>query len=548
LPLNKIGETIAQELVIRPTERPIKVTIIDDDGDDYFIICNLLRGIGGNAYVTEWVSRYAGAVVAIMEQKSDVYLIDFRLGEKTGLEILKEIRGSELSRPMILLTGLSDRAIDIECMEVGASDFLKKAHLTSELLERSIRYSIRRSSDLIQLKTSERIKVQKDAAEAANVAKSRFLANMSHELRTPLTAVLGFTELAKNPNVSWEERLDFLNTISKSGEHLLNVINSILDISKIEDGHLQIDSTPFLVQENLRDIFSIMDSAAKAKGLTFTLIMPETSLRLTGLDAHRFRQMLFNMIGNAIKFTKSGAVTVELRLEDDKNSYVVSVKDTGIGINECDQSNLFKPYSQANSKLSKQFGGTGLGLDLSRRLARALGGELELSDTSALHGSTFSLTLPSAIDLVSTANVIAKRGGKNIEDDLPFNELQVLLAEDSKDNQRLIGHYLKGSGIVLSFASNGREALELALTSHFDVILMDIQMPEMDGYEVTETLRKQGYVSPIIALTAYAFNEEREKALNSGFTDFVSKPIHRGRLLAALRKAEKVVQKKASVR
>jgi len=517
--------------------RRIRVTVIDDDEDDYVIICALLRGVGFNQYETDWISNYDDAVESIRGQKSDVYLIDYRMGEKTGLDILSEVRRAELARPMILLTGLADRAVDIISMEKGASDFLEKVHLTSELLERSIRYSIRRSSDLVQIKANASAEVQKDVAEAATVAKSRFLANMSHELRTPLTAVLGFAELAKNPNLPAGERFEFLETILKSGAHLLRIINDILDLSKIEDGHFQIDSTPFFLQETLRGVFEIMKTSALAKGLKFTLMLPIETSPVSGVDECRFKQIMFNTIGNAIKFTQAGSVGIGLEVSVLERTYTVSVTDTGLGMKASEHEQLFKPYSQATTGTSKLYGGTGLGLDLSRMLARALGGELSLVRSEFGSGSMFALRLPIShlqLDIDTVQNSTESAASLLV----PFDQMRVLIAEDSRDNQILIQHFLKDMGLLLTFVSNGKVAISESNEKVFDAILMDIQMPEMGGYEATAILRKKGFSKSIIALTAHAFSEERDKAMKSGFTDFVSKPIDRNNLILALKRAE----------
>jgi signal transduction histidine kinase len=513
----------------------IKVLIIDDDEDDYLIIRNLLLEVEDSNYETMWVSNFSDAVSEIKKQKQDVYLIDFKLGAHTGLEILIALKECALVLPMILLTGFSDRQIDLAAMREGASDFLRKNQLSSELLERSIRYSMRRAEDLKNLKLLARIELEKNAAQAANVAKSRFLSSMSHELRTPLTAVLGFTQLAKNPLLPKEERLEFLETISKSGEHLLRVINDILDISKIDDGHLQIDTGQFSVQSAIVEIFSAMESSARAKGITLCLLDSGNVTGPTGVDSHRFRQILFNLVGNGIKFTHTGTVTIELKDELADGNFCVLISDTGIGVSAFDQVNLFRPFSQANPSMSRQYGGTGLGLDLSRKIARALGGDLKLVKSTAGVGSVFSLTLPAQVLLEQDLSPSHSQG-------LPVNEvslagMRILVAEDSSDNQRLLGHFLKGTGSLLTFASNGHEAIAQVEQADYDAILMDIQMPGMDGYEATRHLRGAGFNNAIIALTAHAFNEDRERVLASGFSDFVSKPVDRSLLLAALRRA-----------
>ena len=381
-------------------------------------------------------------------------------------------------------------------------------------------------------------KIEKEAAEAANQAKSRFLAHMSHEIRTPLTAILGFAELAKDPIHSFEERAEFLDIIGKSGSHLLRVINDILDLSKVEEGGMEVDPSPFNARESIRDALILMGPSAKTKGLRLAFIVDEKAPEFVTTDSHMFRQILLNMLGNAIKFTTHGEVVIELRAVPDENRFAVSVRDTGIGIAPQEQERLFRPFSQANSSLSRKFGGTGLGLDLSRRLAHMLGGNVVLAQSTVGVGSTFVLTLPIQQRVLATESNDVKLqpslSPPASESSLALNKMRVLVAEDSKDNQLLIKHFFKGTGIEASFVSNGEEAVREAQFHEFDAILMDIQMPEMDGYEATYLLRADGYKNPIIALTAHSFNEEHQKALRSGFSNFVSKPISRNQLLSVL--------------
>jgi signal transduction histidine kinase len=513
----------------------MKIVVIDDDQDDFFLIRDLLQDIEANKYEALWIPNYADAIAAIHKQDAAAYLIDFRLGERTGLEILSEFKGMTLSRPMILFTGQADRETDLAAMNEGAADFLAKSKLTAEILERSIRYSVRRTDDLAKIKGAKKIQVEKEIAEAANQAKSRFLAHMSHEIRSPLTAILGFTSLAQDAATTPEEREEFLEIISRSGAHLLKIVNDILDLSKVEDGKIEVESKSFHWREVIRDVVKSLEPVANAKGLHLDtkIAMDQNAPEMMLGDSQRFHQILMNIVNNAIKFTGKGSVSVESKFVRNENKIEISISDTGIGIKPSEQKRLFQPFSQADSSVSRKYGGTGLGLDISKKLARALQGDLVLSRSVPNKGSTFVLSLPmnftshKAVRPIGVSKPIQQRR-------LPIGKLKVLLVEDSKDNQLLVSRFLKAEGVEVQCADNGKQGLIEAMTGDFDAVLMDIQMPEMDGYEATRQLRKKGFLKPIIALTAHALAEERAKALSSGFSSFVSKPIAREQLLQAL--------------
>ena len=512
----------------------IKVVIVDDDHEDFLLTKELLEDVDPELYETFWVSDFSAAVAEIKKQEADVYLIDYNLGAKTGLDILKDLKPFGFCRPMILLTGMSDREIDLAAMEEGAADFLRKDQLSAEILERSIRYSIKGADDLMRIKSAEKANIEKKIAEAANSTKSRFLAHMSHEIRTPLTAMLGFAELAKDPVYSINERAEFLDIIKRSGDHLLRVINDILDLSKVENGNFEIESSDLNIREIISDVIALIDPAAQAKGLEIRMKIDENLPKVIKSDSRLLRQILFNLVGNAVKFTSIGEIRIQTEPSSSKSTFTISISDTGIGIKPDEQTKLFQPFSQANASLNRKFGGTGLGLDLSRKLARLLGGDVVLAHSTPGVGSTFKLNLPFESRALYSS-VLCGPVKTPITHHQSTVNMVILVADDAADNQLLIKYFLKGTGIEPSFVNNGIEAVAKAKSNEFDAILMDIQMPEMDGYEATGILRKHGYLKPIIALTAHTFKEEMEKALLSGFTDFVSKPISKQLLIQALR-------------
>lgn len=380
----------------------------------------------------------------------------------------------------------------------------------------------------------------KKMAVSANIAKTQFLANMSHEIRTPLSAILGFAELLLNPHLSYEERVQNINTICRSGEQLLKIIDEILDISKVEAGYLEIEKMDVDIAPVLNDLKTLMGLKAQAKGvgLEFKLISPIPQRVTT--DPTRLRQILMNMISNALKFTKLGKVTLEVEWIKEGSVFRFRVRDTGMGIEKEQAEKLFQPFVQVDSSTTRRFGGTGLGLALSRRLAQALGGNVYLESSEIGVGSVFVVDIQAppvteAPFLKSLEELPAPPLKTDaVEKEESLEGVKVLLVEDAPINQILIGRFLTGAGAQVDFAENGLEGVRKALSGDYGVVLMDIQMPQMDGYEATATLRKQGYPRPIIALTAHALKEDRDRCLQVGCTDHLTKPIDRKRLLSQI--------------
>ncbi|MES2791459.1 MAG: ATP-binding protein [Planctomycetota bacterium] len=394
-------------------------------------------------------------------------------------------------------------------------------------------------------------------AESANRAKSEFLANMSHEIRTPMTAILGFSELLVT-----EEGLDkapparrqALESIYRNGQHLLQIINDILDLSKIEAGKLTIEKLACQPTRILQDLLGSLKGRADMKGLKLTAEQSHNCPEIVRTDATRLRQILLNIVGNALKFTAVGEVKVRMSYEQPDelglSGYLrFEVSDTGIGLTAEEISRLFEPFTQADTSTTRRFGGTGLGLAISRRLARMLGGDVTVEAKPGF-GSTFTFWIqveqPSRpnTNQVSPNIVIPDRhraskfGNEWSEGPLSY---RVLIAEDGPDNQRLIALYLRKAGATVSAVDNGQLAVALALAEEasgtpFDLILMDMQMPVMDGYEATERLRAAGFRRPIVALTAHAMTNARERSIASGCNDHATKPIDRIDLLNMIRR------------
>ncbi len=388
-------------------------------------------------------------------------------------------------------------------------------------------------------KKQEELVAAKELAEDANRAKSAFLANMSHEIRTPLGAVMGFSELMLMQDQSAVDRLRCVEAIKRNGKLLSNIINDILDLSKVEAGKLDVEKVEVPLAEILTDINMLLDLEATEKGLRLTLATEGKVPTRIKTDPLRLRQILFNIVGNAIKFTDHGSIAITLKrltTADGAQKLAFEIRDTGRGIAKDQAARLFAPFAQADSSTTRRFGGTGLGLVLSRKLALSLGGDVELIESELDQGSCFLVTIdPGEVDLEQNF-VPGKRKAESPFEEQPIqlNQMRILFVEDSLDNQLLVSRMLRMSGAIVDTATNGREGVEKALSGDYDVVLMDLQMPEMDGHAATQELRRFSYRKPIIALTAHAMAEERQRCLSEGFNSHLSKPINRKLLLSTL--------------
>ncbi len=394
-------------------------------------------------------------------------------------------------------------------------------------------------------------------AEAASASKSEFLANMSHEIRTPMTAILGYADLLLDPNTSPEDQRNYIQTVKRNGDHLLTIINDILDLSKIESGKLTVESIDTPLIPVVMDVESMMRVRATERNIDlkidFEMPLPQTIQS----DPVRLRQILMNLVGNAVKFTKKGGVCVRVKLDGEESNFLrIDVIDSGIGLSQDQLMRLFKPFQQADSSTTRRFGGTGLGLIISQRLAHMLGGEIQVTSKEGV-GSTFSVIIKvGAIDeselmhdLLDNSTRVAEApddGGVNAEEVLLNG--RVLLAEDNPVNQKLATRILEKAGLTVETVENGKLAYEMAMTSisggqAFDVILMDMQMPVMDGYTATRKLRHSGYEGAVIALTAHAMEGDREKCIDAGCDDYATKPFDKQKLLSII--AERLVSVEA---
>ncbi len=383
----------------------------------------------------------------------------------------------------------------------------------------------------------EELRESKNKAVAADIAKSQFLANMSHEIRTPLNGVIGFTDLLikEGAKLTDSERLEHLASVRSSGKHLLSLINNILDLSKIESGKLELECIEYSPQAIMAETISLLRVTAAEKGLwlknEWVGLLPKT----IRTDPTRLRQLLVNLIGNAIKFTDKGGVRLVSRMEKqgEQNLLRIDVIDTGVGIAADKLDAIFDPFSQADNSITRQFGGTGLGLTISRRLAKALGGGLTIESELGV-GSTFTIRIDvGPLDGIALLKLSNADGIANSETTkksetaaVVLPPARILIVEDGEINQRLFVALLQCAGVEqVDIAENGEIGVQRANENTYDLILMDMQMPVMDGYTAASELRRQGHCMPIVALTAHAMKGDRKKCTDAGCTDYLPKPI-----------------------
>lgn len=511
----------------------IHVLLVEDEPGDAGLAQIALRGFRNARFDMVWVQTLAQAIRRIGTQCYDIVLLDLTLPDSTGIDTVARIRTVAGITPIIVLTGQSDTEFGLSTLKSGAADYLVKGDFGYDGLARTILYTLHRArleqelaeyrfhlEELVEQRTAE-LALAKEAAEAANRAKTAFLANMSHELRTPLNAILGFAQLMERDVALDERHRSELQTINRSGRHLLSLINDVLEIARIETGRTTLQNIPFDLQDVLRSVEEMSRLRAQAKGLDFSVEQfGKLPFCVLG-DAQHLRQVLINLLSNAVKYTHQGCISLRLTAIDDHIRFEVT--DTGLGIDPSEQQRIFQAFYQteAGAALGE---GAGLGLTISREFVRLMGGELAVQSRPG-QGSVFSFTLPlpetDAVDIVPNSR--ARVSGLKTEQ----APLRILVAEDKVDSRDLIVRMLGSVGFEVRGVDNGAQAVASFKEWQPHFIWMDIRMPVMDGCAATRQIRALpgGETVKIVALTASVFKENLDDILDAGCDDVLSKPF-----------------------
>ena len=564
---------------VQSSRSPVRILIAEDSPTQAQRLQYILQQQG---YEVAMAANGRIALEMVEKFKPILIISDVNMPEIDGYELARRVKAYPHSHniPVILVTTMSDPQDVILGLECGADTFVLKPYDEQYLLGR-VRYvlanrEMRREDDVgmgveiyfhnrkhfitadrlqilnlllstydAAMQSNKELKHSKETLEkrsaevdAANRAKSIFLATMSHEIRTPMNGVLGMLELLSLTKLDAEQRKS-LGIVRESGKSLLRIIDDILDFSKIEAGKLTLEKADFKLRELVRNSVSVVSAAARAKHLEIVVAIDDEVPDVLVGDPVRVRQILLNLLSNSVKFTDRGTVRVSLSAkaasEPECILLRVSVSDTGIGIPEETQKRLFQSFSQAETSTTRRYGGTGLGLAISKRLVELMGGEVGFESSSG-QGSKFWFTAK-----LGLGNEALRSESRPTQEGLPHEQNcgTILIVEDNRINQKVLSHQLINLGYMVEVAENGAQAVAKVKTSRYDLILMDVQMPVMDGFQATQEIRSLAEASsstPIVAVTANAFQSERERCISFGMDDYLAKPVDKDLLQEVLQR------------
>lgn len=514
-----------------------KILLVEDDEDDYILTRGHLDDLTALDSQLTWVKSSAEGLQKLTEGHFDVCLLDYQLDADTGLSLLKKAINAGVSTPIIMLTGQPDKQLDLQALEYGAADFLVKSELSEARFARAIRYALSRRE--YELERINRLQLETDSR-----SKDRFLAHLSHELRTPLSSILGYTELLLESDSALEARPE-LNIILNNGKHLLSLLNDVLDLSKITANKLELRPEIIALRHLLIDIYTLLNVTAIDNGLQFDVTaltaLPDTIIA----DGTRLRQVLINLIYNAIKFTDAGSIKVEVWLQQQVEQQMLffRITDTGVGIPAKRLKDIFVPFMQIEDMFTRKKGGAGLGLAISAELIQHMGGSIDVTSEEG-KGSIFTFSInPGDLTDVNLSQFNAELTYSEPQETGEKLQLtgEVLIVDDLADLRKLAGHWVSATGATVSYARNGAEAIErvkakLASQSHYNLILMDLHMPVVDGKQATTDIRKLGYRQPIVALTATMAKGIHQQLSDIGFTELLYKPVTKKQLYSVLKR------------
>ncbi|MDP9002085.1 MAG: response regulator [Myxococcota bacterium] len=533
-------------LVIARESSPLVVLLVEDDLEDARSIVTRLRGAPGAGFEVTHVRTVSDALTRLGRQPPvDAVLLDFELPDFSGLDALAAVRGCA-PRVAVLVLANSDDDVALRALAAGAQDCLPKSKTDAPTLVRAIAFACAREEVLANVARAL------DGAVHANNAKTEFLANVSHEIRTPLSTVLGTAELLAETSLMPEQARQ-VESLQRAGEHLLSLVDDVLDLSRIEAGRLALEESVFDLARLVDGAVDFLRPAAERKGIELAVHWSPGLGRLFMGDARRLRQILVNLLANGVKFTKAGFVRVDVTALPlgPPGALRISVADTGIGIPADRIHAIFGSFVQGDAKIARQFGGAGLGLHIVKRLVDLMAGHVSVESTLGA-GSRFQVDL-----IIQPADPTAEARLPPVPRTRPpaavdLGGLRVLMVDDSEESRALVDAYLAATGATLELVEDAPTALEILLHESFDIVLMDLHLPEMDGFAAIEELRRRETGRnvaplPIVALSADVLQDTVDRALARGFTEHLAKPIRKADLLALLGRFRKTRDKRAVV-